>query len=258
MANKIVEKAMLAAVVHAAIADVKLYPLTKIVPMEAKAGGSVDLPTVKYIGDADAVEAGVAINPADFTAETVNHKVIKAAKAMKVTQEDMNNSYIDLQEEAEFQLGKAIKNKVEIDLMACLGTATLTAEIAGLNGMNLPDALIPFGDALDEKMYIIVNPAGLAEIRKDDAFVMNASHTNNVNAAGMLFDMEVIVSAKVPENTCYVIKEGALALYLKKDAEIEMDKDIVTQTYNIVATQHYVAVLNDASKAIKVTIATGA
>ena len=258
MADLNLQQTMLAAVVHEAVGGVKLFPITKVVEMPANAGGKIEVPVIEYIGNAEAVGAGQAISAVNFAGENQQADVIKGAKAIAITQEDINNAFIDVQEMAEQQLGKAIADKVEMDLHAALQTATMTANITELDGDNLPDALVPFGDNLDEKMYVVVSPQGLAALRKDPNFLMNANHTGNVNHAGYIFDMEVIVSSKVETDELFIVKEGALALYMKAETQIEVDKDILKQTYNVVATQHYAAVLNDASKAIKVTIGADA
>lgn len=251
----IIEQNMIAAVVEAAVEDqIKLYPLAKVVPMEAKAGGTIVVPQKMAVTAAVEVDAGGDITCEAFSMGQVTHQVAKAAKGIQFTVEDLNNSYVDVQKEAEEVLGKAIAQKLEADLVAALGGATNTKTIAEMNSENLPDALIPFGDNLDDDMFLIVSPTELAAIRKDPQFVMNANYSNDVNSVGMLYGMEVVVSNKVTAGTAFIIKKEALALYVKKDVLVEQEKDIHTQTHHIIATQHYVAVLNDDSKAIKLTI----
>ena len=51
------------------------------------------------------------------------------------------------------------------------------------------------------------------------------------------------------------MKKDAVALYLRKAIDVEMDKDIMTQTYAVVGTCHYAVILHDVTKAIAVTVA---
>lgn len=256
MANTFVLPEILAAVVEAKLGDkIKLYPLAKVEELNGKAGEKVTVPTIAYIGDAADVNAGEAIPVSDFTQgkETVNIK--KAGKALKFNQEDINNHYLDLQGEAEKQLTKAIANKIEADLFTALKGATLKSTIDALNVDGLAEAVVPFGEDIDEQMYIFVNPADLAVLRKDDNFIVNANHDGKVvGNAGAIFGMQVIVTNHVEANAPIIMKEEAVALYLRKGVDVEMDKDILTQTHLVVGTAHYAVILHDATKAIAVTV----
>ena len=251
-----VEKEMLAAVVEAKMGDaIKLYPLTKVVAVEAGAGATIQIPKVGYIGDAIDVEAGGEIKCSDMTQTIVDAKVKKVAKGVKFTEEDLINAHMDVQGNAEKQILKAIANKVEKDLFAELAKATLTATIATLDVDGLADAIVPFGEDIEEPMFLLVNPADLAVLRKDDNFIVNAGFgEGKIASAGQIFGMEVVVTNAVPAKTAYILKEEAVALYMKKAVKVEDMKDIHTQTYHVLATQHYVAVLNDETKVVKVTI----
>ena len=257
MANTIIMKEMLANFIEQKLGDaIKLYPLAKVENVDAEAGDTIRIPKTAYIGDAATIEAGVAIPLENITQTSESVKVAKAAKGLVFTVEDINNAYMDVQAEAEKQMLKAIANKVEKDLFTELAKASQTANIATLDVDGLAEAVVPFGEDLEEEMYLFVNPADLAVLRKDDSFIVNANHgEGKVKSAGQIFGMEVVVTNRVEANTAYIVKEGAVALYLKQAVLVEEEKDIVKQVYNIVATQHYAVALNDITKAIKVTIA---
>ena len=257
MANRFVLPEILAAVVEEKLGDkIKLYPLAKIETLNGKAGETVKVPTVEYIGNAEDVEAGAQIPVADFTQGNKTVDIKKAGKALKFNQEDINNHYLDLQGEAEKQLTKALANKIEADLFTALKGATLTANIDALTIDGLADAIVPFGEDIEEEMYLFVNPADLATLRKDDNFIVNGNHGHDeVKSVGMIFGMEVIVTNHVEAKKPIIMKKDAVALYLRKAIDVEMDKDIMTQTYAVVGTCHYAVILHDATKAIAVTVA---
>ena len=255
MANTLFEQKMIAEVIEHALAQIKLYPLANVHQMDAQAGGSVDIPVLAYIGDAVDVEAGAEIPASDLTTELMNCKVKKAAKRLTFTQEEINNSFIDCNAVAEAQLSKAVNQKIEKDLFAELANATLTATIEEANVAGLGKAIVPFGENVDEPMYLFVSPADLATLRADNAFIVNASHGNAiVGSAGMIFNMEVVVTNNLEAGKMYVVKQGALGLFVKKGIDVEVQKDITKQVYDIVSTAHYVAKLVDVTKAIAVTI----
>lgn len=256
MANTFVLPEILAAVVEEKLGDkIKLYPLAKVESLNGKAGEVINVPTVKYIGDAETVEKGAAIPVSDFTQDSSDVKIGKAGKALQFAQEDINNHYLDLQAEAEKQMVKAIANKIEKDLFTALGTTVNEATIGALDVDGLAEAVVPFGEDLEDAMYLFVNPADLAKLRKDDNFIVNANHGDaEIKSAGMIFGMEVVVTNHVAANTLYIVKKDAVALYMRKAIDVEMDKDILTQKHTIVATCHYAVALHDTTKAIKVTV----
>lgn len=257
MAHNLFNVNMIGMMIEEKLGDmIKLYPLALVKQMDAKAGATIDIPVTKYIGDATEVEAGEVIPQSDLTQEIMNAHVKKMAKRLTFTQEDINNAYIDVNQEAEKQLLKSIANGVEKDMFAELENSTQKAEVTKLDTDGLADAVVPFGEDLEENMYLFISPSQLAELRKDPDFIVNANHGGKiVGSAGMIFGMEVIVTNRVVGNKAFIVKEGALALFLKKAVEVEVDKDITKQVYDIVATQHYVVKLVDVTKAIAVTIA---
>lgn len=256
MANQIIEKEMLAAFIEEKLGDaIKLYPLAKVEGVDEEAGHVIRVPKTQYIGDADTVGAGEAIDLENITQTSVTCEVGKIAKGMTFTVEDINNAYMDIQAEAEKQMLKAIANKVEKDLFTALEGASLNATIPALNVDGLAEAVVPFGEDLEEQMYLFVNPADLAELRKDDNFIINAGYGNGViKSAGTIFGMEVVVTNRVTAKKPFILKDQAVALYLKKAVEVEEEKDIIKQVHNVVATQHYAVMLHDVTKVIKVTV----
>lgn len=51
----------------------------------------------------------------------------------------------------------------------------------------------------------------------------------------------------------FIVKPGALAIYMKRDTLLETDRDIVNKSTVMTVDKHYVSYLYDASKAIKIT-----
>ena len=256
MANAFFELETLGLIIEEKLGEnIKLYPLATKKVLAETAGAIIAVPVTKYIEEAVVVAAGQTIPETEFTQEEISATVKKIGKHIKVTQEEVNNAYINVHEEVEKQLLKAIEGKIEKEMFAELEEATLTATVSELNVEGLADALVPFGEEIEEAMYLFVNPAQLAGLRKDPDFIVNANHGGKVvGSAGMIFGMEVIVSRNVEVGKAFIVKEGALAIFIKKGVELEQEKDIVTQTYHLVATQHYVTKLVDHAKAIYVTI----
>ena len=53
------------------------------------------------------------------------------------------------------------------------------------------------------------------------------------------FRAQVVRSNKLPEGTAYLVKRGALQIFMKRDVEVETDRDIIKKTTVVTADQHY-------------------
>jgi hypothetical protein len=75
---------------------------------------------------------------------------------------------------------------------------------------------------------------------------------------GMIWGCQVVISNKIKLDlvsgkfTNFIVKPGALAIYMKRDTLLETDRDIVNKSTVMTVDKHYVSYLYDASKAIKI------
>ena len=157
-----------------------------------------------------------------------------------------------------------IANKLDNDVLAVLdniisamtvgdGTATLTSNF-------IADALVKFGEDIDGEKVLLIAPAQLAELRKSEDWIKATDIGADIiikGTVGMIHGCQVVLSNKIKaENgayTNYIVKPGALAIYLKRDTEIENDRDIVNKTTVITADKHYTTHIADDAKAIKIS-----
>ena len=64
----------------------------------------------------------------------------------------------------------------------------------------------------------------------------------------------VMVSNKLKTSgDMYIVKPGALRIFMKKGVTVEADRDILAFKNVITASQHFATYLYDPSKAIKIT-----
>ena len=63
--------------------------------------------------------------------------------------------------------------------------------------------------------------------------------------------VQVVSSNKIDAGEGMLVAQGALALVLKRDAQVEADRDIIKKTTVITADEHYAAYLYDATKVVK-------
>lgn len=224
---------------------IKLLPLAFVQNFEGQPAGTISVPSYAYIGDAEDMVEGEALDPALLTQSAVDIKVKQAGKAVEITDKAVKSSYGDPLGEAETQIVNSIASKVEKDMFATFAGATLiSAATGGLNSENYFKALGLFGEDQDEAHYILANPNQTAAIKTDLNF-----------KDGVWVNATVIFSNRVPVGEAYIVKPGALGLYLAKDVEVEQDRDILVKSTVISADEMFATHLRDASKLVKITFA---
>ena len=242
--TNLVNAEVFADAVSAKLGDaIKLYPLAFVQNFEGQQSGTIQVPKYAYIGDADVIAEGVAIDPSLLNQTSENLPVIKVGKAVNLTDEAVNGSFGDPIGESENQLTKSIASGIEKKMFEALGTATLAHTASVFNGDAVLEAVAKFGEDQDGEKYLIINPAQSTAVKKDENYV-----------DGKLFDLDVIISNRVPASTAYIVKPQAVALYLAKDVQVETDRDILAKATVISADSFFATHLRDASKAVKITI----
>ena len=232
---------------------IKLSPLAVVgTELQGRAGNTLTLPTWQYIGDAADLAEGVADVPVSLEAQSREITIKKASKAVEITDEALLSGYGNPADEIASQLLTAIASKVEADCFTALGTATLK-QVGEVSADTVADALVKFGEDLDEEMFLFINPADYATIRKNANFsYVNGQQMTIGGTVGFIFNCAVVVSNRVPAQSAYIVKRGALGIELKRGVNVESDRDILRKTNVYSVDEHYVAYLRDASKVIKI------
>lgn len=260
----LVEKKMVDAMKFAPLANVD-YTL------QGRPGSTVTLPSYAYIGDAVDVTEGSDIPIAQLAESSVTATVKKAGKGVQITDEAILSGYGDPVGEAIDQLGTAVASKTDNDVLALLATisAPMVHSAAGkLTSDEIANALVKFGEDLDGSKVLLIAPEQLAQLRTSEEWIpatdmgVQALMSGTV---GMIWGCQVVISNKIvktgttPDTTYsnYIIKPGALAIYMKRDTALERDRDIINKSTVMTVDKHYVVYLYDASKAIKITTVEG-
>ena len=232
---------------------IKLSPLAVVgTELQGRAGNTLTLPTWQYIGDAKDLEEGVADTPVALETQSREIKIKKASKSVEITDEALLSGYGNPADEIASQLLTSIASKVEADCFAALATASLK-QVGQVNADTVADALVKFGEDLDEEMFLFINPADYATIRKNANFsYVNGQQMTIGGTVGYIFNCAVVVSNRVAANTALIVKRGALGIELKRGVNVESDRDILRKTNVYSVDEHYVAYLRDASKVIRI------
>ena len=232
---------------------IKLSPLAVVgTELQGRAGNTLTLPTWQYIGDAADLAEGVADVPVSLEAQSREITIKKASKSVEITDEALLSGYGNPADEIASQLLTSIASKVEADCFKALAGASLK-QIGAVSADTVADALVKFGEDLDEEMFLFINPADYATIRKNANFsYVNGQQMTIGGTVGYIFNCAVVVSNRVAANTALIVKRGALGIELKRGVNVESDRDILRKTNVYSVDEHYVAYLRDASKVIRI------
>ena len=241
---------------------IRFAPLARIDnTLVGRPGSTITVPCFKYIGDATDVAEGEPIEIALLETDTENFTIKKAGRGIEITDEAILSGLGDPLGEGIRQLGLAIANKIDNDVLNALSTTSLVYSAGTAWDLDtVSDAMDIFADEDDEPMVLILNPKDASALRKavandwerpsdlGDQIVVSGTY-------GGVLGAQVVRSNKLEEGTGYLVKAGALAIYMKRNVMVEADRDIIHKTTVVTADEHYGAHLYDESKAIKITVA---
>ena len=224
-------------------------------------GNTVSLPAYKMIGEAVDVAEGEAIPVEALATENENVTVKKAGKGVRLTDEAILSGYGDPLGQASKQLAKAIAAKVDTDVMECLNGIKPAMTInKALSADTVSEALVKFGEDLDGQKVLLISPAQLHTLKQDPTWLSVQELGREAlaeGAIGQIHGCDVVISNRVT-NTNYIVKPGALAIYLKKDTSLETERIPSIRATELTIDKHYTVHLADETKAIKITGASRA
>ena len=236
-------------------------------------GESVTVPVWGYIGDAVDLTEGTAMDTEQMTASHDDYKIKEAGKAVELTDKAILTGLGDPVGAAAQQLSMAIASKVDNDVLTALSGATLTStSTSAISYDGIVDAVAKFDEEQEGVVkYLFISPAQEATLRKDPNFIDKNKYGNDVMASGVIGKVagcNVVVSRKIVESggnfTNFIVQvtpepeDGvpalpAVTIFMKRDALVETDRDVLKRTNVITVTEHYIAALTNKSKVVKAT-----
>ena len=256
--------------------DVKLMEAIKFAPLcavnnelQGRPGSILTLPQYTFIGLADEVKEGEDVLFGDLGYRTVEVKIKKAGKGVKITDEAILSAYGNPVDEIAKQLLMAIAGRVDEDCVDAFRNGSINLiqgeadekldTVKSVDGKEfgknmIIDMIAEFGEDIEEDMVLLVNPKHLAVLRKDEAFVHVMDGQAIISGEmGQIFGCRVVVSNKVEENEAFLVKAGAVEILMKRNVMVEADRDIVNKTNIFVVDEHYAVYLKDATKLVRAT-----
>ena len=144
-------------------------------------------------------------------------------------------------------------NEMTADFYAECAKATLAHEVATLGYEGIVDAIAKLNLEDETKLFVVIPTAWKAEIRKDEDY-------KNARMGEVVYTGQVGTIAGIPvvatnalEDEAYVMTPEAVKLFMKKDVEVEQDRDVETKVNTVVLSSYYICALVDNNKICKVT-----
>lgn len=238
-------------------AKLRFAPLATIDnTLEGKPGDTVTVPKYGYIGDAVVVAEGQPVPLRNLTTTSQTITIHKIANGTEITDEAKNSAYGNPVEESKNQLTLSIANAVDNEVFDALKTATTTFDgaTAKLTVDVVQSGIDLFNDEEDEVMVLLVHPQDISTLRKSDLFTRQSALGDAVlikGTDGEILGAQVVRSKKITRGNAYLVKPGALAIYMKEKVQVETDRDIVHKKDVITADQHYGVALANDSRVVK-------
>jgi N4-gp56 family major capsid protein len=247
----------------------RFAPLATIdTTLQGRPGNTITVPTYNYIGDASTVAEGADIGISQLTATPATATIHKIGNGVQITDEAVLSGFGDPVGEATKQLALSIASQVDNEFINVLNAITTPmVHTAGTPGTlafaDIADALELYGEDIDEGgvKALLVSPKQYTLLRKTSGWLPASDVSADLaikGVVGMVQGCQVIISNKLKEASsheyAYIVKPGALRLFMKRNTLVESDRDIINKSTTITADKHFAPYLYDASKAIKIIV----
>jgi len=228
--------------------------------LQGQPGNTITIPVWEYIGMAADLAEGDADVPVELEVNSTPYTIKKTAKAVELTDEAVLSGYGDPLGTAARQIGKAIADKVDFDIVEALRDASLTAGDA-LTSISYEGIVVAMDEFADEDLgtvkYLFINPKQYTEILLDERFTPASQFGDNVlqnGVVGRIAGCDVVVSRRLANGEAFIVKPEAVGYFFKRGLNLETDRNVLSKTTIVAADHHYVAALVDESKVVAYTV----
>ena len=211
-----------------------------------------------YTGEAEELAAGVGNTTSkrgniSYTSNDYTVKMVQ--QAFDYTDEDFmkDNTIVDNMLKGATQV---MTNKMTSDFFTEAAKATKKVEFAKNSHIGydvIVDAISELSLEDESKLFIIIPNSWKADLRKDADYKSARQGEVIYNGqVGQIAGIPVIASNAVSDKA-YVMTAEAIKLFIKKDVEVEQDRNADTRTNSVYLRDAYIVALVDATKICKIT-----
>ena len=271
MIADLINPQVMADMISAKVAQkIVVAPFAKVdTTLQGVPGNTITVPQYAYIGDAEDIAEGSAAETVKLTTASTTVTVKKAMKAVELTDEAVLSGYGNPVGETNNQLAKAIASKVDADAMAELQKAQLVYDGSAsvIKYTGVVDAIDLFDEEVNSEKVIFVHPKQVTQLRKDADFISADKYTGDVvmtGEIGKIANCRVVPSKRVTDDgsvyNCPIVKlnndaeseedAAALTVYLKRDTNVETERNTLARKTDISVDKHYTVALSNTAKVV--------
>lgn len=220
--------------------------------------------TYTYTGTAEEVAAGAGnttANRGSIAYVGKDYTVKMVQQAFDYLDEDFmkDNLIVDMGIKGAIQV---MTNKMTSDFYTALAEKNSGSELVkgitfanggALNYDVIVDAISELNLEDESKIFIAIPNAWKADLRKDEDY--KSARQGEVIYNGQVGAVAGIpvIATKALTDKAYVMTNEAVTLFIKKDVEVEQDRDVDKRKNSIYLRDCYVCALTDATKACKIS-----
>ena len=205
-----------------------------------------------YTGSVEKLEDGQKNSTRGaLTFEPKDYKVKRAQHTFDYTdtQYMTDNNVLDLSLKGANEI---MTNEMTADFYAECAKCSKSVDGA-LSYTTIVDAISEVGLENETGIFVVIPYDRKADLRKDEDY-------KNARMGEVIYSGQVGTIAGIPviatkaADKPYVMTKEAIKLFMKKEVEVEQDRDIETKTNTIVLSTYYVCALADDSKIVAINI----
>ena len=225
--------------------------------LTANAGMTKTINVYTYSGEAEELSAGVgntASKRGSITYTGTDYTVKMVQQAFDYLDEDFmkDNTIVDNMLKGANQV---MVNKMTADFITECGKATLTQTFTKGSTISydvIVDAISKLNLEDESGVYIVIPNAWKAALRKDADY--KAARMGEVVYNGQVGTIAGIpvIATKALTTAAYVMTNEAVKLFMKKDVEVEQDRDADKRKNSVYLRSAYICALVDTTKICKV------
>lgn len=156
-------------------------------------------------------------------------------------------------------IAKTMINDFTAKAVAEFDKATLTVQRSGFAFTDIVDAIAKLNTENEDGLFILVGVADLANFRKElkDDLKYNEAFVRT-GYVGSVCGVPVIVTKAITNGNIYLASKEAVTLFIKKDTEVEQERDANVRNNKVYIRKVAVVALTDENKVVKLTPKVGA
>ena len=156
-------------------------------------------------------------------------------------------------------IAKTMINDFTAKAVAEFDKATLTVQRSGFAFTDIVDAIAKLNTENEDGLFILVGVADLANFRKElkDDLKYNEDFVRT-GYVGSVCGVPVIVTKAITNGNIYLASKEAVTLFIKKDTEVEQERDANVRNNKVYIRKVAVVALTDENKVVKLTPKAGA